>query len=99
MPAGMSGTPIKQQSTAAFHAQAVVSFAVSLAATAIGTVRLDAGARVRALLAVAVLYPVTSALTLAKVIRDRQEAGRLANRADQARPEELLAAHDPFEKP
>lgn len=97
MPAGMSGTPIKQQSTAAFHAQAVVSFAVSLAATAVGTVRLDAG--VRALLAVAVLYPVTSALTLAKVIRDRQEAGRLANRADQARPEELLAAHDPFEKP
>ena len=45
-----------------------------MAATAIGIYQLDADPWVRAFLAIAVLYLVTSAFTLAKVIRDRQEA-------------------------
>ncbi|MEU3507406.1 YiaA/YiaB family inner membrane protein [Streptomyces longwoodensis] len=94
----MSDTPVKQQSTAAFHGQAVASFAVAMAATAVGIVRLDADAWVRGFLAIAVLYLVTSAFTLAKVVRDRQEAGRIVSRVDQARLEKLLAEHDPFEK-
>ncbi|KUN37174.1 YiaA/YiaB family inner membrane protein [Streptomyces longwoodensis] len=94
----MSETPVKQQSTAAFHGQAVASFAVAMAATAVGIVRLDADAWVRGFLAIAVLYLVTSAFTLAKVIRDRQEAGQIVSRVDQARLEKLLAEHDPFEK-
>ncbi|MFF8943862.1 YiaA/YiaB family inner membrane protein [Streptomyces sp. NPDC014864] len=94
----MSETPVKQQSTAAFHGQAVASFAVAMAATAVGIVRLDADAWVRGFLAIAVLYLVTSAFTLAKVIRDRQEAGQIVSRVDQARLEKLLADHDPFEK-
>ncbi|MGV9253229.1 YiaA/YiaB family inner membrane protein [Streptomyces sp. NPDC003697] len=94
----MSETPVKQQSTAAFYGQAVASFAVALAATAIGIVRLDADAWVRAFLGIAVLYLVTSAFTLAKVIRDRQEEGRIVSRVDQARLEKLLSEHDPFEK-
>lgn len=94
----MNDTPVKQQSTAAFYGQAVASFAVALAATAIGIARLDADAWVRAFLGIAVLYLVTSAFTLAKVIRDRQEAGQIVHRVDQARLEKLLAEHDPFEK-
>ncbi|MFF5026690.1 YiaA/YiaB family inner membrane protein [Streptomyces collinus] len=94
----MSDTPVKQQNTAAFYGQAVASFAVAMAATAVGILRLDADAWVRAFLAIAVLYLVTSAFTLAKVIRDRQEAGRIVSRVDQARLEKLLAEHDPFEK-
>ncbi|MET9117666.1 YiaA/YiaB family inner membrane protein [Streptomyces longwoodensis] len=94
----MSETPVKQQSTAAFYGQAVASFAVAMAATAVGIVRLDADAWVRGFLAIAVLYLVTSAFTLAKVIRDRQEAGQIVSRVDQARLEKLLAEHDPFEK-
>ncbi|MYW21529.1 hypothetical protein GT039_39695, partial [Streptomyces sp. SID2955] len=78
--------------------QAVASFAVAMAATAIGIFRLDANAWVRGFLAIAVLYLVTSAFTLAKVIRDRQEAGQIVSRVDQARLEKLLADHDPFEK-
>ncbi|WKX07882.1 YiaA/YiaB family inner membrane protein [Streptomyces sp. NL15-2K] len=70
----MSETPGKQQNTAAFYGQAVASFAVAMAATAIGIYQLKADAWVRAFLAIAVLYLVTSAFTLAKVIRDRQEA-------------------------
>ncbi|RZU11742.1 hypothetical protein EV567_5121 [Streptomyces sp. BK239] len=94
----MSDTPVKQQSTAAFYGQAVASFAVAMAATAIGIFRLNADAWVRGFLAIAVLYLVTSAFTLAKVIRDRQEAGAIVSRVDQARLEKLLAEHDPFEK-
>ncbi|GGU00275.1 YiaA/YiaB family inner membrane protein [Streptomyces coeruleorubidus] len=70
----MSDTPgSKQQNTAAFYGQAVASFAVAMAATAIGIYQLSADAWVRGFLAIAVLYLVTSSFTLAKVIRDRQE--------------------------
>ena len=94
----MSDTPVKQQSTAAFYGQSVVSFAIAMAATGIGIYQLSADAWVRGFLAIAVLYLVTSAFTLAKVIRDRQEAGQIVSRVDQARLEKLLADHDPFEK-
>ncbi|MER6676378.1 YiaA/YiaB family inner membrane protein [Streptomyces sp. NPDC000983] len=69
----MSETPGKPQNTAAFYGQAVASFAVAIAATAIGIYRLEADPWVRAFLGIAVLYLVTSAFTLAKVIRDRQD--------------------------
>ncbi|MEV5932651.1 YiaA/YiaB family inner membrane protein [Streptomyces sp. NPDC093250] len=94
----MSDTPVKQQSTAAFYGQAVASFGVAMGATAVGIYNLEADAWVRAFLGIAVLYLVTSAFTLAKVIRDRQEAGRIVNRVDQARLEKLLAEHDPLQK-
>ncbi|MEU5593620.1 YiaA/YiaB family inner membrane protein [Streptomyces sp. NPDC020298] len=94
----MSDTSVKQQSTAAFYGQAVASFALAMMATTVGIFRLDANAWVRGFLGIAVLYLVTSAFTLAKVIRDRQEAGQIVSRVDQARLEKLLAEHDPFEK-
>ncbi|MDR3079956.1 MAG: hypothetical protein LBV60_03360 [Streptomyces sp.] len=94
----MSENPVKQQSTTAFYGQAVASFSVAMAATAVGIYQLNASAWVRGFLAIAVLYLVTSAFTLAKVIRDRQEAGEIVSRVDQARMEKLLTEHDPFEK-
>ena len=94
----MSETPVKHQNTAAFYGQAVASFAVALGATALGILNLDTDLWVRAFLGIAVLYLVTSAFTLAKVVRDRQEAGQIVSRVDQARIEKLLAEHDPFQK-
>ncbi|MEU9014033.1 YiaA/YiaB family inner membrane protein [Streptomyces sp. NPDC048479] len=94
----MSETPVKQQNTAAFYGQAVASFAVALAAVGLGILCLDADVWVRGFLAIAVLYLTTSAFTLAKVIRDRQEAGQIVSRVDQARLEKMLAEHDPFQK-
>ncbi|MET8408834.1 YiaA/YiaB family inner membrane protein [Streptomyces sp. NPDC005195] len=82
----MTDTSVKQQSTAAFYGQAVASFAVAMVATAVGIFKLEADTWVRAFLGVAVLYLVTSCFTLAKVIRDRQEA-QLAQRS-----------YSPFEK-
>ncbi|MEQ8142123.1 YiaA/YiaB family inner membrane protein [Streptomyces sp. OP7] len=94
----MSDTPVKQQSTAAFYGQAVASFGVAITATAVGIFNLETDAWVRAFLGIAVLYLVTSAFTLAKVIRDRQEAGQIVNRVDQARLEKMLADYDPLQK-
>lgn len=98
MLSSMSDTSVKQQNTAAYYLQAVISFGLALAAVAIGIYNLDADAWVRAFLAIAVLYLTTSAFTLSKVVRDRQEAGQIVSRVDQARLEKLLAEHDPFQK-
>jgi hypothetical protein len=92
----MSETQVEQST--AYFGQAVASFAVAMAATAIGVFQLEADSWVRAFLGIAVLYLVTSAFTLAKVVRDKQEAGRIVSRVDQARVEKLLAEHDPFQK-
>ncbi|GAA2455941.1 MULTISPECIES: YiaA/YiaB family inner membrane protein [Streptomyces] len=94
----MSDTPVKQQNTAAYYGQAVASFGIALGAVALGVFNLEADAWVRAFLGIAVLYLTTSAFTLAKVVRDRQEAGQIVSRVDQARLEKLLAEHDPFQK-
>lgn len=94
----MSDTPVKQQNTAAYYGQAVASFAIALGAVALGIFNLETDAWVRAFLGIAVLYLTTSAFTLAKVVRDRQEAGQIVSRVDQARLEKLLAEHDPFQK-
>ncbi|MCH0539502.1 hypothetical protein I3F58_07975 [Streptomyces sp. MUM 203J] len=94
----MSDTPLKNKNTAAYYGQAVASFAVALGAVTLGVVNLEADIWVRAFLGIAVLYLTTSAFTLAKVVRDRQEAGQIVSRVDQARLEKLLAEHDPFQK-
>ena len=49
-----------------------------------------------AFLAVGLLYVVTSAFTLAKCVRDAQDAGTVVRRVDQARMDKLLAEHDPY---
>ncbi|MFC9325974.1 YiaA/YiaB family inner membrane protein [Kitasatospora sp. NPDC057015] len=89
-------TPMQSRTTAAYFVQAVLSFAVSAAALAVGIANLPVGPWTRAFLGVGLLYTVTSSFTLAKVIRDRQESTEIVTRVDQARLEKLLAEHDPF---
>jgi hypothetical protein len=76
--------------------QAAISFGVALAACVIAIAYLPVGAWIRAFLALALLYVVTSTFTLAKCIRDRQETATVSGRVDQARLDKLLAEHDPF---
>jgi len=87
-------TPLRPRTTTAFFGQAVASFAVALTATIIGISYLHDSRWVRAFLAIALLYVVTSAFTLAKVVRDRQEETVLVSRVDQARLDKLLAEQD-----
>lgn len=82
--------------SAAFYVQAILSFAISLAALIIGIMSLPVGMWIRGFLAVGLLYVVTSTFTLAKVVRDHQEATSVHGRVDQARLEKLLAEHDPY---
>ena len=90
-------TPSPQtSSTAAFYAQATIAFGVSLTGAVIGILYLPIDPWQRAFLAMTLLFVVTSAFTLAKVIRDRQEISTVRVRVDEARREKLIAEHDPF---
>ncbi|MFC8717350.1 YiaA/YiaB family inner membrane protein [Kitasatospora sp. NPDC057198] len=88
--------PVPRRTTSAYYLQAVASFAFASVALALGIAYLPVSAWMRAFLAVGLLYEITSAFTLAKVIRDRQEEGAITSRVDQARLEKLLSEHDPF---
>ena len=85
--------------TAAFYAQAAASFVISLLAVSAGVFYLPVGGWIRAFLAIAVLYVVTSSFTLAKCVRDAQEVGTVVRRVDQARIDKLIAEHNPFKDP
>jgi hypothetical protein len=85
--------------SAAFYVQSMLSFAISLGALVVGVISLPVGVWVRGFLAVGLLYVVTSTFTLAKVVRDHQEATSVHGRVDQARLEKLLAEHDPYRVP
>lgn len=88
--------PAPAATTTAFFVQAVLSFGVSLLAVGLAIAYLPADPWIRAFLAMAVLYVTTSAFTLAKCVRDRQESSSVISRVDQARLEKLLAEHDPY---
>lgn len=91
-----SPLPSKSPTTAAFYAQATISFAVAAITVVVGIVFLPVDPWVRAFLGIGVLYTISSAFTLAKCIRDRQEEASVTTRVDRARVDKLLAEHDPF---
>lgn len=93
---GAMNAPMQSRTTAAYFVQAVLSFALSGTALAVGIAYLPVGGWTRAFLGLGLLYTVTSSFTLAKVIRDRQETTEIVTRVDQARLEKLLTEHDPF---
>jgi hypothetical protein len=92
---GMS-TQLHSQTTPAFFIQSAISFAVSLGSVLIGIAYVTTTPWIRAFLALGLLYCVTSSFTLAKCVRDRQEATFVTSRVDQARLDKLLAEHDLF---
>ncbi|GAA1265909.1 YiaA/YiaB family inner membrane protein [Kitasatospora nipponensis] len=87
---------VQPRTTSAYYLQAILSFTLSGGGLAVGIAYLPVDAWMRAFLALGLLYVITSAFTLAKVIRDRQDEGQLVSRVDQARLDKLLAEHDPF---
>ncbi|HEU5475594.1 MAG TPA: YiaA/YiaB family inner membrane protein [Actinophytocola sp.] len=86
----------KSPTTGAFFAQAAISFGIAGITVIIGIIYLPVDPWVRAFLGLGVLYTVSSAFTLAKVVRDRQEEAFVHSRVDRARVDKLLAEHDPF---
>lgn len=92
----MTTRPVKNTTTTAFYAQAVLSFGLSVAALGIGIAYLPVTSWVRSFMGIGLLYVVTSTFTLAKCVRDRNEEAAVVSRVDQARLDKLLAEHDPF---
>jgi hypothetical protein len=90
----MTTTPPNSPATTAFYVQTGISFAVSTGALLTGIAYSHTGTWVRAFLTLGLLYTVTSSFTLAKCVRDRQEASAVVSRVDQARLDKLLAEHD-----
>ncbi len=84
------------KNTTAFFIQAAVAFGVSLLAALGGIFFLPLDPWPRLFLGITVLFLVSSAFTLAKVIRDQQEATTVRVRLDEARMEKLFAEHNPF---
>jgi hypothetical protein len=84
------------KNTAAFFLQAGIAFGVSLLGALGGILFLPLDLWQRLFLAVTVLFLVTSSFTLAKVVRDQEEAATIRVRLDEVRMEKLLAEHNPF---
>jgi hypothetical protein len=84
------------KNTAAFFLQAAIAFGVSLLGVLGGVLFLPLDLWQRLFLAMTVLFLVTSSFTLAKVIRDQEEAATIRVRLDEARMEKLLAEYNPF---
>jgi hypothetical protein len=77
---------LKNTTSSAFFLQAALSFVISFAAVGIGIAFLPVDTWVRAFLGIAVLYVVTSTFTLAKCVRDRQEAAAMERIASGGTP-------------
>ena len=91
-------TPIPAKNTSAFYAQSAISFGVSLFAMLVAVYYLPADGWPKAFLALATLFLVSSAFTLAKCVRDAQETQHVVTRLDQARVDRILAEHDPWKE-
>ncbi|MUL47522.1 hypothetical protein FZI85_13280 [Mycobacterium sp. CBMA293] len=85
--------PIDRMSktTAAFFAQAAIAFGASFFGMVIGIYYLPLDVWQRLFLAMTGLFLVSSAFTLAKVIRDHQEATNVKDIRDEERVEKLIA--------
>ncbi|MFE6778631.1 YiaA/YiaB family inner membrane protein [Streptomyces sp. NPDC057702] len=92
----MTTPSIQRPTTTAFFVQAALSFALSLAAVAYGITKLPVGAWERGFLGLGLVFVVTSAFTLAKCVRDRQEVEEVTNRVDKARIDKLLIEQDVY---
>ncbi|MGY1436565.1 YiaA/YiaB family inner membrane protein [Streptomyces reniochalinae] len=87
---------VQRPTTTAFFVQSAIAFGVALSALLVGIVRLPVGQWERGFLALGLVFVVTSAFTLAKCVRDRQEAEEVTNKVDKARIDKLLSEADPF---
>jgi hypothetical protein len=93
---GMTVPNDTSKNTAAFFVQAAAAFGVSFVGALGGILFLPLDPWQRLFLGITVLFLVSSAFTLAKVIRDQQEAATVRVRLDEARMEKLLAEYNPF---
>ena len=76
----MTTTSLPPRNTAAFFAQAAISFGVAALAVGIGITYLPVDRWIRGFLAIGALFLVSSSFTLAKCVRDHQESTSVVGR-------------------
>ena len=89
-------TPTQSKNTNAFFMQAGISFGVALLTMIFAICYLPVDPWIRAFLGLGTMFLTTSSFTLAKCVRDAQEAQAVYARLDQARVDKILSEHDPF---
>lgn len=87
---------VQRPTTTAFFVQSAIAFGVAVLALLVGIVRMPVGQWERGFLGLGLVFLVTSTFTLAKCVRDRQEAAEVTNKVDKARLDKLLSESDPF---
>jgi hypothetical protein len=87
---------VRQQDTNAWIFQCWASFILSISATTVGIIYLPVDIWVKSFVGIGLTFSVTSSFTLAKTVRDNNEATRLTARIDEARVEKILADHHPL---
>ncbi len=88
---------IHQRDTVAWVVQVWISFVISVAGTTTGIIYLPVdNLWAKSAVGAGYLFSLSSAFTLAKTIRDNQEANRLNARIEEAKVEKILAEHTPL---
>lgn len=87
----------ENQNTKAFYSMSWMAFVVSAVGLVAGLVYLDADFAMKGFLAMSYLFSITSCFTLAKVIRDRHEAGKFINKVEHAKTEKFLSETPPVQ--
>ena len=82
--------------TQAWVMQTYVSFLVSVTATIIGIFYMPGDRWLKGYLGMGVMFSLASTASLAKTLRDVDEAKTMMSRIDEAKLERLLAEYDPF---
>lgn len=83
-------TPTSQPHTAAWVSFSYGSFLAAAGLVALGLMFLPLDWWVKGYLAMGVVMLVQSTVTLSKTLRDNHEAGRMLNRIEDAKTEQLL---------
>ena len=72
-----------------------IAFSISFVGMIIGLVYMEADWSMKGFLAMSYLFSITSCFTVAKVVRDRHEAGRFINKLESAKTEKFLNESSP----
>lgn len=86
----------RQKDTNAWIFQCWLSFLLSCGITGIGIFYLPVDNWVKGFMGMGLSFSIASSFTLAKTIRDNNEAEKLISRMDEARVEKILAEHHPL---
>lgn len=85
-----------QKDTNAWVLQVWASFIISIVASVTSILYLPVDNALKSSLGVSFVFALSSSFTLAKTIRDNQEASRLTSKIEEAKVEKILAEHLPM---